>query len=109
MHWFSNQEAIGGHGIIVEIDETLLVQRKHEKGSILNQIWLFGRIELVSKKRFIVPLCEEVGEKRDRATFEPLIKKIRSPTVRKELIYSPLFTGLFGTKVCIIGGVQDFP
>ena len=35
---------------IVKIDETLLVWRKHEKGRILNQIWLFERIERESKK-----------------------------------------------------------
>ena len=30
---------------IVEIDETLLVQRKHKKDCIFNQIWLFGGIK----------------------------------------------------------------
>lgn len=73
--WFSNQEPIGGPGIEVEIDETLIVKRKYERGRILSQIWLFGGIERISKKRFVVALTGDVGERRDRATLVPLIHK----------------------------------
>ena len=66
----------------MEIDETLIVRRKYERGRILSQIWLFGGIELASKRRFIVPLTGDVGEKRDRATLIPLIQKyIKSGSV----------------------------
>ena len=65
-YWFSRQEAIGGQGIVVEIDETLIVKRKYDRGRILSQIWLFGGIERVGKKRFVVPL---VGQKRDKHLF----------------------------------------
>jgi len=61
----------------VEIDETLIVRRKYERGRILSQIWLFGGIELASKRRFIVPLTGDVWEKRDRATLLPLIWECR--------------------------------
>ncbi|GFS07560.1 hydrolase TatD [Elysia marginata] len=30
--WFSNQDPIGGVGVEVEVDETLIVQRKYERG-----------------------------------------------------------------------------
>ena len=38
---------------IVEIDKTLLVRRKHEKGCILNQVWLFRGIKKDRKCRGI--------------------------------------------------------
>jgi len=41
-YWFANQEAIGGVGIEVEIDETLISRRKYGRGQMRKQIWLFG-------------------------------------------------------------------
>ena len=41
----------------------------------MKQVWLFGGIERVSKERFVVALTGDVGEKRDKATLVPLIKK----------------------------------
>ena len=70
--WFDNQEAIGGENIEVEIDETQFVRRKYNRGRLLKDIWLFGGVERISKKRFVVALTGEVGERRDRATLFPL-------------------------------------
>ena len=56
-YWFNNQEAIGGDGIIVEIDESLVVRRKYNKGRKLVQTWLFGGIERTPKKNIVVPDC----------------------------------------------------
>ena len=70
-HWFNNQEAIGGNGCIVEIDETLVVRKKYNKGRDLVQTWLFGGIERVSKKNFVVPLLNPLTnevQKRDKKT-----------------------------------------
>jgi IS1 family transposase len=38
-------QQIGGPGTIVEIDETLVVKRKYERGRVLSEGWLFGGIE----------------------------------------------------------------
>ena len=73
--WLSNQDSIGGDGIVVEIDETLIAKRQYERGRVLSQIWVFGGIERVSKKKFVVPLIGPVGEKRDAGTLLPLIEK----------------------------------
>ena len=77
--WFLNQEPIGGVGKTVEIDETLIVKRKYERGRILSQTWLFGAIERDSKKCVIIPLVEPCSTKSDSATLIPLIKKYILP------------------------------
>ena len=71
-NWLHHQEPIGGENVVVEIDETLMVKRKYNCGRELSQVWLFGGIERVSKKIFIIPL---VDQKRDAATLIPLIHK----------------------------------
>lgn len=38
------KEKIGGPGMTVEIDETLLSKRKYHTGRLLQQIWVFGGI-----------------------------------------------------------------
>ena len=79
--WLRKQEPIGNDGVVVEIDETFFVKRKYERGRPLSSVWLFGGIERVSKKKFIVPLIEEKQD-RSAATLIPLIKKyIRPGTV----------------------------
>ena len=85
--WFKNQDPIGGEGVEVEIDETLLTRRKHNVGRCLTQIWLFGGIERTSKKQFLVALNREggYGTKRDRQTLVPIIVKYIRPGT---IIYS---------------------
>lgn len=82
--WIRNQTPIGGVGVQVEIDETLLVRRKYNRGRIVKQIWLFGGIERVSKRSFIIPLLE-AEERRNEETLIPLIKKYILPG---SIIYS---------------------
>ena len=84
-YWFQNQEQIGGEGVEVEIDETQFVRRKYERGRAVRDIWLFGGIERVAKKRFVVALIGDVGERRDKTTLQGLIKKFIKP---KSVIYS---------------------
>ena len=71
-YWFANQEAIGGVGVEVEIDETLISRRKYGRGQMRKQIRL--GIERVSKRRFVFPLTGSVGHKRNKETLIPLIK-----------------------------------
>jgi len=78
-YWFANQEAIGGVGIEDETDETLISRRRYGRGRMRKQIWLFGGIERVSKRRFVVPLTGSVGHKRNKETLIPLIKKYVKP------------------------------
>ncbi len=73
LHWLRNQEPIGGDGVVVEIDETFFVKRKYERGRPLSSVWLFGGIERVTKKQFIVPL---VDEKRDRSAATLIPKNL---------------------------------
>ena len=72
-YWQKNLKPIGGEGIFVEIDETLIARRKYERGRILKQLWVFGGIERVTKRRFLVALGE--GERRNKETLWPLIEK----------------------------------
>ena len=77
-NWFLNQEQIGGEGVEVEIDETQFGRRKYERGRLLNNIWLFGGIERVTKKRFVT-LTGEIEEKYNKETLVPLILKYIKP------------------------------
>uniref|UniRef100_A0A0L8GSI5 Uncharacterized protein n=1 Tax=Octopus bimaculoides TaxID=37653 RepID=A0A0L8GSI5_OCTBM len=50
-HWIENhQDHIGGPGVEVEIDETVIVKRKYNRGRLVKTIGLFGRIERETKK-----------------------------------------------------------
>ena len=73
--WFNDQDSIRGEGVEVEIDETVIVCRKFNRGRVLKQLWLFGGIEGLSKRRFVVALNGPTGDKRNSATHFPLIEK----------------------------------
>ena len=81
LDWFNHQQPIGGDNIVVEIDETLMVKRRQNTGSIVKEIWLFGGIERVSKKRFIVPLQDKDDKAvpRNREALFPIIEKYIRP------------------------------
>lgn len=72
--WVQNQPAIGGPGVIVEIDESKFGKRKYHRGKSVTGIWVFGGIERESKKRFIVEV-----DKRDETTLLPLCLKYIKP------------------------------
>ncbi|RUS71460.1 hypothetical protein EGW08_020775 [Elysia chlorotica] len=86
--WYREQAPIGGPGVVVEIDETLITRRKYNRGRLPTQIWLFGGIERVSKRKFIVPLTGDVAENRTKETLLPLITKY---IVKGSVIYSDAF------------------
>lgn len=74
--WFENQNSIGGAGIIVEVDETVIVHREYERGRALSQIWLLGGVERLTKKKFVIPLAGPIGKQRDnQGTLLPLVKR----------------------------------
>lgn len=39
---FFNLDSVGSLGVIVEMDETIVVKMKYERGRVLAQVWLFG-------------------------------------------------------------------
>lgn len=77
--WFEKQESIGGEGVVVEIDKAFVIQHKQERGRVTSQVRLFGGIERVSKKKFVVPLEGPAVENQDKETFLPLILKFVRP------------------------------
>lgn len=80
INWVGNQEPIGGEGVVVEIDESVLVKRKYNKGRPLSQVWVFGGIERLSKKKFIIPLLDgNESMRRDKETLIPLIQRYIKP------------------------------
>ena len=78
--WFHNQNPIGGEGVEVEINETLIVHHKYNS-CFLKQLRLFGGIEISTKCRFMISL-NSTGEKINNITLFPLITKcIKSNSV----------------------------
>ena len=67
-YFVSNPTIIGGAGIIVEIDECMLVRRKYNRGRLVREQWIFGGYESSSKRSFFVPV-----ENRNRVTLHNLI------------------------------------
>ena len=92
-HWLDyTLEPIGGPGIIVEIDETVCVKRKYNRGRVLQEIWIIGGIERISKKCFVKVLLEELDLaeltrdqrlirrlRRDKETLMPIIQQYIKP------------------------------
>ena len=61
---------IGGIGKVVEIDESKFGKRKYSWGRLVESQWVFGGICRETRDSFLVALP---GNKRDRATLEPII------------------------------------
>ena len=51
---FEKREKLGGLGKIVEIDESKIGKRKYHRGHVVEGLWVFGGIEVDSRKCFIV-------------------------------------------------------
>ena len=69
-----NSLKIGGEAKVVEIDECLLVRRKHNVGRIVKEQWIFGGVEVGSDKCFMVT----VG-RRNAETLLPIIDEYILP------------------------------
>nr|XP_012146050.1 PREDICTED: uncharacterized protein LOC105663194 [Megachile rotundata] len=84
--WLMNeQQQLGGPGIIVEVDEVKIGKRKFYKGRLVKGQWIFGGIERVTRKVFIVPV-----ENRRSETLLTLITKYIAP---RSIIYSDCWRG----------------
>lgn len=71
---FQTNLIIGGPNIIVEIDESKLGKRKYNRGHRVEGQWVFGGVERVSGKCFMLPVPD-----RSRNTLVALIKKYIKP------------------------------
>uniref|UniRef100_A0A182RWX4 DDE_Tnp_IS1595 domain-containing protein n=1 Tax=Anopheles funestus TaxID=62324 RepID=A0A182RWX4_ANOFN len=71
-----HRDIVGGRGMTVEIDESVLTKRKYNRGrlSANNQVWAVGGICRENKIFFL-----ELVEKRDRATLHDIILENVAP------------------------------
>lgn len=69
-----NPRQIGGPGIIVQIDETLMAKRKHNVGHRVEQRWVFGGYCPTTKEGFL-----ELIQDKSANTLHPLIRKYIAP------------------------------
>lgn len=75
---------IGGPGITVEIDETKMGKRKHNRGHPVPGVWILGGIERTPKKRvFLVEVPDRTGP-----TLLKYIKKYINPG---SIVHTDLF------------------
>ncbi|XP_068217274.1 uncharacterized protein [Palaemon carinicauda] len=72
-YFCDNQEAIGGEAVVVEIDG-FEFNAKYERGGPLSDIWVFGGIERVSKKYFMLPFVDRTTLDLDAYTLIPFIR-----------------------------------
>lgn len=72
-------ELIGGEGCVIEIDECQIGRRKHHRGRVPQEIWIFGAVERNSLQRncFI-----EIVLKRNRETLTEVIQRRIHPSSR---------------------------
>ncbi|XP_054269858.1 uncharacterized protein LOC128995988 [Macrosteles quadrilineatus] len=69
-HMVDRSERIGGPQAVVQIDEAKFGRRKYNRGRIIEGQWVFGGIDVNTKRTFLVPV-----ESRDSATLLALIRE----------------------------------
>lgn len=68
------QKPIGGNGCTVEIDESLMSQRKYNRGRMLSPQWIFGGYCVESKEKFVLTVPN-----RTAGTLLPIIQRYILP------------------------------
>jgi transposase len=72
-------ELLGGAGQVVEIDECQLGRRKHQRGRVPREIWVFG---VLVRGSYPQRIGLEIIPNRKRATLERVIRRIIDPRSR---------------------------
>eukprot|EP00094_Tigriopus_californicus_P013188 TCALIF_12754-PA protein Name:"Protein of unknown function" AED:0.30 eAED:0.30 QI:0/-1/0/1/-1/1/1/0/163 len=74
-HWLEeNPYKIGGPGVIVEIDESVIAKRKYHRGRLVRERWVFGGYCPSTRQGFLVMV-----DRRDAATLEEEIRSNIQP------------------------------
>ncbi|KCZ78338.1 hypothetical protein H311_00633, partial [Anncaliia algerae PRA109] len=71
---FQNNSRLRGPGIEAQIDESLFIRRKYNRGRIPREQWVFGAIDCRKKESILVPV-----ERRNANTLIPIILKYMMP------------------------------
>jgi transposase-like protein len=64
------EQKLGGQGVIVQIDESLMFKRKNNIGRVVEQFWVFGMYDLSLRKGYIIHV-----EDRSAETLLPIIQQ----------------------------------
>ena len=73
-HLILNPRPIGGLGIKIQIDETLVAKQKFNKGRLVKERWLFGGVCPEQGRGFV-----QFVPDRSRTTLDPITMKIIPP------------------------------
>ena len=75
-YWLQDegQQPIGGNGLNVEIDESIISKRKNNAGRILQEIWVFGGVCRETHERFVFEVPDRKAE-----TLLPIIQQMILP------------------------------
>jgi transposase-like protein len=77
---------IGGEGVVVEIDESKLSERKFNRGRMVNGVWVIGGVERTAQRKvFLVPV-----EHRDT---EAISRVIEAHVLSGSIIYTDCWHG----------------
>lgn len=66
----SLQQLLGGEGVIVQIDESLMFKRKNNMGRVVQQHWVFGMYDLSLRKGYLVNVPNRTTQ-----TLIPIIQR----------------------------------
>jgi hypothetical protein len=69
---------IGGHGIIVEIDECKLGKRKYHRGHRVEGVWVIGGIEKTQQKRIFI---EAIADRSAQTLRSVIIRHVRELSI----------------------------
>lgn len=70
----NHNEPLGGPQVIVEVDEAKIGRRKYNRGRIIQGQWVFGAVERISRRIFVIPIKD-----RSAATLIAIIQKHIAP------------------------------